>query len=67
MLVGIYPLYFKKKHPSAQTIACPGYHILALEEAAKTKGTLLSFLLQLNTLTQGKSCKLRHRKAKAKR
>lgn len=44
--------YFKKKYPSAQTIACPGCHVLALEEGVRIKGILLSFLLQLNTLTR---------------
>lgn len=66
MFVVICVLYFKKKHPPAQTVACPGYHILALVESVKTKGRLLSFLLQLNPVSQGKPCKFSHRKARGK-
>lgn len=36
-------LYFKKEHPSAEKMVCPGYCILALVEAVRSKGRSLSF------------------------
>lgn len=40
-------LYFKKEHPSAEKMVCPGYCILALVEAVRSKGRSLSFWLWL--------------------